>query len=104
MTIVNLTPHTINVTDGVAIPASGQVARVQVTHVQVGLVDGIAIYQPTYGDLVGLPDPQPDTLFLVSGMVAAAAKRQDVVAPATGHPAAIRKDGQTVSVPGFSRG
>lgn len=104
MPIVNLTQHTINVTDGRSFPPSGQVARVAVSHVFVGKADGIAIFDPTYGDVVGLPDPQPGTIFLVSGMVAAAAKRPDVVAPATGHPAAIRKDGQVVSVPGFSRG
>ena len=102
--IINLTPHTINVNDGRSFPPSGQVARVTVSHLQVGMVDGIAIYQPTYGELVGLPDPVDGTVYLVSGQVAAAAKRADVVAPATGHGAAIRKDGQTVSVPGFSRG
>jgi len=42
----------------------------------------------------------------VSALVLSAAKaagRTDCVAPATGHPACVRKDGFIVSVPGFVR-
>lgn len=102
--IVNLTPHTVRLNDGRWYPPSGQVARVAASHVDAGSVEGIPLYQTAFGDVLGLPEPKDGVLYVVSGMVAAAAKRQDVVAPATGHPAAIRKDGQTVSVPGFSRG
>lgn len=103
--IVNLTPHAINITGWGSIPASGQVARVSSTHVCVAhTVEGIPVFSAGFGEVVGLPDPKPGTLFLVSGMVAAAAKRPDVVAPATGHPDVIRANGQIVSVPGFSRG
>lgn len=48
--------------------------------------------------------PKEGTIYIVSAMVLAAAKekgRTDVVAPATGHPDCIRKDGFIVSVPGF---
>ena len=59
-----------------------------------------------YGEIENLPEPEEGTIYIVSAMVLAAAKekgRTDVVAPATGHPDCIRKDGFIVSVPGFVR-
>lgn len=50
--------------------------------------------------------PEEGTVYIVSALVLAAAKekgRTDVVAPATGHPDCVRKDGFIVSVPGFVR-
>jgi hypothetical protein len=35
--------------------------------------------------------------------VAAAARRSDLVSPATGHPDCVRENGQIKSVPGFVR-
>ena len=56
-----------------------------------------------FGEVENLPPPEAGTLYIVSGAVASAAKRDDVLCPATGHPSAIRKDGQIYSVPGFTR-
>jgi hypothetical protein len=89
MNIVNLTPHALNLMpegpDGptVTIPPSGQVARCAVDRVQVNTVavDGIAIpvNQTRFGEVSDLPDPQPDTIFVVSALVAQAVPdRQDV--------------------------
>lgn len=89
MKIINLTPHAINIMpqgpDGpvVAIPPSGQVARCTVDRVQVDTVtvDGIAIpvNRTQFGEVTGLPDPQPDTIYVVSALVAQAVpERQDV--------------------------
>lgn len=88
MELVNLTPHTINlVTDsGVkVIPASGTIARVEQTTTLVKEVDGIPMVQSHWGDLLDLPDPKEGTMYIVSAMVANAAKSkgrvQDVVCP-----------------------
>ena len=82
MNIVNLTPHVLNFMpegpDGpmVTIPPSGLVARCAVHRVQVGTVtvDGITIpvNRTQFGTVTGLPDPQPDTIFVVSALVAQA--------------------------------
>lgn len=96
MKIVNLTPHALNLVVGdrtVTIPPSGTVARVNVTRTVVDTVsvDGveIPINETVYGEVVGLPDPavlnipelQPDTVYIVSALVAQAAKRPDVLIP-----------------------
>lgn len=89
MNIVNLTPHALNLMpegpDGptVTIPPSGLVARCATSRVQVDTitVDGIAIpvNRTQFGAVTGLPDPQPDTIFVVSALVAQAVPdRQDV--------------------------
>ena len=103
-TLVNCTPHALNLNNGTALPTSGNVARVSVTIIDF---DDDGICQQVFGDVTGLPDPKPDTLYVVSAMVLAAlgSSRPDVVAPATGHPDCVRNDkGHIVSVPGFVRG
>ena len=89
MKVVNLTPHALNLMPGgpdgptVTIPPSGQVARRAVDRVQVDTVtvDGITVpvNQTQFGSVSDLPDPQPDTIFVVSALVAQAVpERQDV--------------------------
>ena len=89
MNIVNLTPHALNLMpEGpggptVTIPPSGQVARCAVDRVKVDTVsvDGISVpvNQTRFGEVSDLPDPQPDTIFVVSALVAQAVPdRQDV--------------------------
>ena len=88
MNIVNLTPHALNLMpegpDGpmVTIPPSGQVARCAVDWVQVNTVtvDGITVpVNQTRFWIFDLPDPQPDTIFVVSMLVAQAVpERLDV--------------------------
>ena len=97
---INLTPHTINLTNGAAYAASGVVARVGSTHTPFN-ENKIASIE--WGEVTGLPAPQDGVLYIVSALVAQAAKRPDVVSPASGHPDVVRKDGQIVSVPGFIR-
>ena len=121
MNIVNLTPHTVRLNGGREFLPSGQVARVRATHKPVAwLSDGpdgtvefgdeffseaITIYKTVFGQVEGLPEPVKGTMYIVSGMVAAACRdREDVVCPATGHAHTVRRDGQVWSVPGFSRG
>ena len=101
--IINCIPHPIVITDGPTFEPSGKVARVDAIQEDAGSVNGIPVKTQTFGDIVDLPDPQDDTVFIVSAIVLAAAKekgRTDVVAPDTSN--AVRNDqGHTVSVPGF---
>ena len=89
MNIVNLTPHALNLMPTgptgpvVTISPSGQVARCATSRVQVGTVtvDGISVpvNKTQFGAVSGLPNPQPDTIFVVSALVAQAVPdRQDV--------------------------
>ena len=89
MKIINLTPHPLNLMpegpDGptVTIPPSGLVARCAVDRVQVDTitVDGISVpvNQTRFGEVSDLPDPQPDTIFVVSALTAQAVpEREDV--------------------------
>ena len=88
MNIVNLTPHDIVVrVDGqdITYPASGQQARLSTDSVQVGTLLGVPVDRDTKGTVTGLPDPKPDTVYLVSGQILDnLAGRQDVFAPGTG--------------------
>lgn len=83
MKIVNLTPHPIRIVNSEVreIPSSG-VVRISEVTIQVGDVDGIPLVRKTYGQAEGLPEPQPDTLYIVSTMVRAAhPERTDLASP-----------------------
>lgn len=106
--IINLTPHAITLVCGnktVDIQPSGQVARVSATAQQVGTItiDGFdfPVVKTVFGEVTGLPEPQDNTVYVVSTLVLSAVQgRKDVVAPNTG--AAIRdSEGRVVGVPGF---
>ncbi|MEG1926363.1 MAG: hypothetical protein RR415_11535 [Ruthenibacterium sp.] len=95
---VNLTPHVVRLNDGTAFSAEG-FARVASSYTAF---DKNGIAEVKFGDVEGLPEEQAGVRYIVSALVKQAAKdRHDLVSPATGHPDAIRKDGQIVSVPGF---
>jgi hypothetical protein len=100
--IVNLTPHVIRMNDGREFPPCGKVARVQAVYTSF---DENGVCEATFGPIQDLPEPRQGVLYVTSALVAQAAKRADVVSPATGHPEA-RRDvrGQIISVPGFVRG
>jgi len=78
------------------------VARVNSEHVYVKDGD-LPTFEVKYGDITGLPDPEDGVVYIVSLLVLQATDRTDVVAPASGHPGVVRKDGQIWSVPGFVR-
>lgn len=71
-TIKNYTPHDI-VLCGNVIKSSG-VARVSVTSVEIGNINGIPVSKNTYGEVVGLPEVVPGTVYIVSSLVAQAVK------------------------------
>lgn len=118
MQFINLTPHTINVTIGkhdeiVALPADGRMARVSSKSVPAGVIDGIFTVKTVYGEVetirknddgtesvlhVGLPEPQADTVYIVSAIVGGRVQgRDDVYGPDSG-PTAIRENGQIKAV------
>lgn len=125
MKFFNLTPHEIRLNNGSTFQPSGQVARVNATFephqaqhwcdcdycVNGGgegcLSQPPIIYEQKFGEIEGLPDPDPQagTQYIVSAIVLAAAKaagRNDCLAPATGHQECVRNEnGHIVSVPGF---
>jgi hypothetical protein len=108
MHIINLTPHAIVIekSDGtqVSIPATTPSARIQQQNVISADIDGIPVSAVIYGDVEYLPDPQPETVYVVSAMVAQQCRgRVDVVAPDTGSTAIRDEAGRIVAVRGFVR-
>lgn len=106
--LINLTPHDLVVVvdgDKITIPASGTIARVQAEQRLNGYINGIPVFEQTFGDIDGLPAPEADTYYIVSAIVLAAAKaagRTDCLAPNTSK--AIRDEaGNIIGVPGFVR-
>ena len=114
MKFINLTPHAINVFDDggniiLSLPPSGEVARVASNRELVGHLGPVPVFKTVFGDVVGLPDPRPDTVFVVSTLVLSAlaqkgVTRDDVVAPDTSPQGAVRDDaGRIIGVRGFQR-
>jgi len=114
---VNLTPHPLRFRrsgDGaghepvpgerdIVVPPSGTVARVSSTRSGItGYAEGVPLVGPTiFGVVEGLPEPQPDTIYLVSALVGGrVADRGDVFIPGTGpQDQTIRSaDGQVFAV------
>lgn len=95
MRFLNYTPHDINIYTSadaaepvLTLPSQG-VARVESTVVQSGMtVIGecdIPLFQTQFGELIGLPEPCPETCYIVSALVHNAAKargRTDTCVPA----------------------
>jgi len=81
MSIINLTPHVINV-NSLAISPSGTVARVTSATKVVGVIDGIDIVETSFGEVQGLPEKVEGTFLLVSALVRLAVKnRSDLLSP-----------------------
>lgn len=83
MKFINLTSHTINeVSTGKIFPTSGRVARVKSSTQKVQEHVGIPLFKSEFGEIEGLPDPQPNTMYIVSALALKAIfDRTDVVAP-----------------------
>lgn len=85
MSLVNLTPHTLNlvVSDRtVSVPPSGAVARCAQVSAPAGEVDGVPLVSVSYGEVQGLPEPSDGVTFVVSALVRAAVPhRHDVASP-----------------------
>lgn len=86
-TIINLTPHDINVISDtgnrITYPRSNTMARVFSTSTRVGqLEDGTPLFRTSYGEVEGLPDPQDNTIYIVSSMIRSRLpERTDLASP-----------------------
>jgi hypothetical protein len=84
MRFINLTPHTLNIhtpSGVVTLAPSGEVARVATVNTDAEDIGGIPTVNTTHGEVTGLPAPQNGVVYIVSGMVASAAPREDVLSP-----------------------
>ena len=85
MQIINATPHDVNIVgeNGQVVrtyAASGICPRCSVSREAVDEIDGIRINRTVFGDIVGLPEYVEGTYYIVSVIVANAAKgRQDLL-------------------------
>ena len=81
---INLTPHALNIHVGseiIVLPPSGEVSRVSSISVEAGAINGIPTVRTEFGEVTGLPEPREGVFLIVSGMVASAAPRPDVLSP-----------------------
>lgn len=92
MKFVNLTPHSISIIRShtasaekkrYIMPPSGQVARCEIHKKLCGYIEGIPVYQTSYGEVQGLPNAQEGAVYIVSTIVAEACKEQrdDLLVP-----------------------
>jgi hypothetical protein len=104
MHFVNCTPHPINIyrKDGTVLnlPKGEIVPRLTMKEECINVIDGVEIFETTYGNMKDLPVPERGTYFIVSRMVLDAKKdRLDFVAPGP----AIRDDkGNIIGCKGLS--
>lgn len=112
MKIVNLTPHEVILKNdylNIKFPPSGVVARINIIpnteFVDYEINEKIKVSLPvqyTYQiQVVNLPEPQEDTYFIVSSMVANTVKRPDLLSPLTDTSAERDEQGKIISVKKF---
>lgn len=108
MKLVNLTGHDLGITDGRVVVKLPPVGKARIVNeptdagsvVVTGLSKPLHITELREDRVVDLPDPEPDTLFIVSGIVAAhVPDRPDVVAP--GQLVRDKKTRETIGCQGF---
>ena len=56
------------------------------------------VFETEHGDIVGIPDPQEDAVFVVPAMIASRLRREDVVSIGP----AVRRGGEVIGNRGFS--
>jgi len=105
MNIINLTPHEINIYNAdkellMSVPSTGE-ARCATIKTEIGKVDGVSLFETTYGEISGLPDSSGEGIIVVSFLVRQALpNRVDLFSPGE----LIRNEtGQPVGCIGLSR-
>ena len=107
MTIINLTPHPINLrVDNIEtiFPKTDTIARVDSLSVETDLViAGAKVFKTEFGEVSGLPAQQDNTYYIVSGLVLSALKgtRSDCIAPKTDMTAIRNEAGHIIAVTGW---
>lgn len=111
--LVNLTPHEVVIYDPELgkqtvcvtrrIPSIGN-ARVSSKSVPGASIDGISFAETVFGAVEGLPEPDGETVYIVSQMVISALpNRADLVRPDTGPTCARDAEGKIIAVAGLTR-
>lgn len=112
MRILNMTPHTVSIyssrEDGaeatLVIPSCAQqgipVPRCSQRDIQVDSINGVPVFETTFGEVVDLPEMQEGVVLIVSRIVFNAAHRPDLVTPG---PAIRNSEGVIVGSLGLSR-
>ena len=100
--LINLTAHTITeVTTGAIIPPSGRVARVKSSTKKVASFVGYPIFESTFGQVEGLPEPQEGVMYIVSALcLRACPERDDLLSPGN---VMRSEEGKIVGCIGFRR-
>lgn len=85
MKLVNLTPHAINIvlpsSTILTIAPSGTIARVATRVTETDPINDIPIVITHFNDVVGIPEKEPGTMYIVSRMVVEVAGRVDLLCP-----------------------
>lgn len=102
MRVINMTPHSVTLNNGVEYPPSGMVIRREILKRDPIIGAPFPANRVIYGDIV-LPDYDEDTYYIVSTIVFdACPDRTDLIVPDTSHEKTIRSlDGRIISVPAF---
>ena len=107
-TIINCTPHSINIhlEDGIrTFEPSGIVPRANVKAIADGSIDGIPVFRTEFSNVEDLPARQEGVWLLVSSIVRThpdLKDRDDLLSPDTSPMSCIRNEqGQIVGVKGF---
>lgn len=83
---INLTPHEVSLVDDqgsilLVIQPEETSARCAVKREIAFLADGVQVNRSVFGEVIGLPDPVEGTWYIVSRIVAEAARRGDLLVP-----------------------
>jgi hypothetical protein len=82
MKLINLTPHTIKLSNGEEVRPTGYVSRVNTTQSQVDLIRGIPVLVSNISKTVNLPEEEPGVCYIVPSVVRLMAPdRLDLLSP-----------------------
>ncbi len=109
---INLTPHAFTLYNSdksevlMTLPGAPEMARVSQSYVEIPSVGGYPVFRSEYGAVTGLPDPQPNTYYIVSLVVAQrldadGIHRTDILVPDTGAGAVRNESGGIVGTTRF---
>jgi hypothetical protein len=82
MQLINLTPHSIKLSNGEVIEPTGYVSRVNTTQSQVTDIRGVPILESNISKTVNLPEEETGVAYIVPSVVRQMApKRRDLLSP-----------------------
>lgn len=98
---VNLTGHDITeLVTNTVIPQSGTIARLTMNTVQIDTINGIPVFDVTMDMVYGIPEPQPNTVYIVSALCLDLMKQAGYIRPDVVSPAKIQRNKDTKQILG----